>query len=461
MKYSRLPSHRAAGMAALALLLAPASPARAQDGETTARTALAALAAEERKQPSGRLALTVTERRGPFVAGEKLEDTRKRILATDRTLVVQGRLLYGPEGLFKDLGAPAGGNEPAGTRTRTSELAGIRRTLFEARVDGEDRKWALVTRATGSAPGDAILTRQVAKAADGIRWATARAEGERLTLDGARADERHSLVLRTGALPQVESWSLTRKIRGPQGDVEQTYRCEVAAGETAGSIKRIEEWVLNPPPYATVSYRATEVKSAEAAPVTASDLALSLPKGARVTDSRTDVTVEYEQTEAGVKDEDIARFVQQQTTGRAQAGDTAPPFDLRALRGKRVKLGDYRGKPLLLFWFASWSKAAEAAGAGLEQLYQEARRQGLQVLAINVAEEDQPELRAEAFRKRFNWSFPVALDLEGETQRRYGADAAVPKIAIVDRTGKLVYVKAGADWAAAAAALTPLLGGKK
>ena len=35
-------------------------------------------------------------------------------------------------------------------------------------------------------------------------------------------------------------------------------------------------------------------------------------------------------------------------------GETPPAFTLEALDGKKVALGDYRGKPVLLYFWASW-----------------------------------------------------------------------------------------------------------
>ncbi|HTE20026.1 MAG TPA: TlpA disulfide reductase family protein, partial [Armatimonadota bacterium] len=245
---------------------------------------------------------------------------------------------------------------------------------------------------------------------------------------------------------------------GPTGaKLEQTYTCDVTPGDAPASVKRVEEWVINPPPAANVAHRITEVTRFEpVAAVKAEELAVRFPTGTLVTDVRGDFPVEYEQTEEGVTDEQITAKSVELSEGRVKVGQPAPAVELRDLKGRPAGLQDYPGKIVVLVWFTSESRPAAAAGNSVEALNDAYKKRGVQFLGLNVGENAAPVKRAEAFRGRYKWSFPVLLD-DGEALRRYGMVAAVPKVAIIDRAGKLVYVQPGVDPDGIAATLDRLL----
>jgi peroxiredoxin len=428
----------------LALMVVPASAQGSASAEPVARQAFAAVASEEQKTVAGSLTLSISERRGRYIQGETQAEMRKR-LQTERALAAEGTVLFNRDGWLKDVKAAAEGALVVTSRTRTAEVGGSRRVLVEAKESGGDRKLGLIAKVTATTPGDAALTNRVSKLAQGIRWTESRKDGDRLVLRGERGEEKHEVAFAGGDRPQLRSWTLKRTVRGADGTVEQTYATELSY-DARSALSRIEEWVLNPPPYANVAYRTTEVKKfepiAEAA-VGAQALSLRFPKGTVVTDARGEVKVEYEQTEEGVDEADVAQFAAEEASRRIKIGSTASLPELKEANGKPLKTNDFKGKAILLFWFASWSDACEDAAKTIAELHDRYRRRGLQVIGINVAEEDSPGQKAEAFKKRFNWSFPVVLDLSGDTQRRFGAEPAVPKVAVIDPDGKLTYVSAG------------------
>ena len=119
-------------------------------------------------------------------------------------------------------------------------------------------------RSSSGTPADIILTHRVGQTLSGITWSSAKPEGELLRLEGKRGTERHTLLLQTGANPQVRSWTLVRHLEGPDGQsLDQRYVCEVTAGGTPGVPAQIEEAVSNPPPSANVAVRTTEIKKWE------------------------------------------------------------------------------------------------------------------------------------------------------------------------------------------------------
>ena len=440
------------GFAVTSVVFVPLS-ARAEDLPTAAQDAIKAISTEEAAHPMGRVTLQITERRGEYRDGEKLPETRER-LATERSQSWDGTVLFRPDGWFKDLYLLTAGKR-SGTHTRTVETAGLLRVLVETPRAEVTQRNGLVLRSSSGTPADIILTHRVGQTLAGITWASAKPEGDLLILEGKRGTERHTLLLQTGATPQIRNWTLVRHLEGPEGQsLDQRYVCEVTAGSTPGMPAQIEEAVINPPPSANVAMRITEIKKWEPLrQVEAETLHLVFPRGTVVTDTRGDAPIQYELTEDGLSDADITAAVQALGRGHARVGDAAPEWALPDTRGKTAKLGDYHGKVLVLFWFSTNSPASDGAAEAIQALAKKYGKNGTQFIAISAGD-DGPGV--DAYRNRFKWSFPVLLDPNAETLRRYGLETGVPKVAIIDRNGKIAYVRAGFDDEAIAAALEAL-----
>ena len=72
----------------------------------------------------------------------------------------------------------------------------------------------------------------------------------------------------------------------------------------------------------------------------------------------------------------------------AQVGNRAPDFELNNLEGQLVSLGDLRGKPVLINFWATWCPPCRAEMPYLQQIYEEWSDKGLVLLAINIGESD-------------------------------------------------------------------------
>lgn len=442
-----------------------AAPSFSQDAAGQARDVVARIAASEGGAGAGRITLGVREQRGVYRDRETLADVAKR-LAAEKTMQAEGTLTYGPGGWLKDLVVLGPGGVKTSTHTRTAESEGTLRLLVETAVNGQPQKLGRVSKLATTSPADAVLSRRVAKSLEGIQWSFAGPEGDLLKLQGTRATEKHILTLRrTDAAPgyQVASWDLTRFLVGPNGEtVEQSTTCRVTAGEKPGAISRIEEWVINRPPLGNVAYRITDIKKEDPLPgARPEDVLLKFPAGTVVTDARGEVPVEYEQTAEGVNEADVSRAANALAKGRAKEGDPAPPFEVRDLKGNPVRLSDYNGKILVLYWFSTASARAEEAAKLVRGLYDDYKGKGVQFLALGIADEGNVEQKADTLRKRAKWSFPVAIDATGEAMHRYGQEAGVPKVAVVDPRGTLVYARPGLNPDEVAGALDRLVKGAR
>jgi peroxiredoxin len=95
-----------------------------------------------------------------------------------------------------------------------------------------------------------------------------------------------------------------------------------------------------------------------------------------------------------------------------------PEFSLSTPDGKKISLKDFRGKIVLLNFWASWCVPCREEMPAMEKLYQEYKQKNFVVLAIAVKDRKQD---AVDFVKELKISYPIALDPEAQVGSLYGA----------------------------------------
>ena len=91
-------------------------------------------------------------------------------------------------------------------------------------------------------------------------------------------------------------------------------------------------------------------------------------------------------------------------------GQIAPEFTLLDADGQSFTLNQLRGRPLLIYFWATWCAPCRAEMPALEAAYQDHKKDGLVVIAIDVQEN--PEL-AQTFAKWLGVTFSVLDDGDG------------------------------------------------
>ena len=107
----------------------------------------------------------------------------------------------------------------------------------------------------------------------------------------------------------------------------------------------------------------------------------------------------------------------------------APDFRLRDFDGRMVALSDFRGKAVVLNFWASWCTPCREEMPILERLWQEFRDQGLVVLGIAVLDDEKD---AAAFVKALAITYPNVFDPDQTRMRLYRV-AALPTTVFIDR----------------------------
>lgn len=118
----------------------------------------------------------------------------------------------------------------------------------------------------------------------------------------------------------------------------------------------------------------------------------------------------------------------------------APGITLPRLDGTgETSLDDFRGKVVVLNFWASWCEPCKREAPMLEQAWRRYRARGLVVLGVDAQDFERDARR---FVERYGLTYPIAYDGPGESLPRYGL-SGFPETWWVDRRGRLVAYSRG------------------
>jgi peroxiredoxin len=133
---------------------------------------------------------------------------------------------------------------------------------------------------------------------------------------------------------------------------------------------------------------------------------------------------------------------------RATPPTAAPDFTVPGLRGGPLRLADFRGRVLLLNFWATWCPPCREEMPSMERLYLRYRDRGFTVLALSI---DRNLAAVPPFVEEFRLTFPIGLDSKMAVAELYRV-RALPTTIVIDRAGQVVAGAAGArDWDSPAA----------
>ena len=132
------------------------------------------------------------------------------------------------------------------------------------------------------------------------------------------------------------------------------------------------------------------------------------------------------------------------------AGKPAPAFALEDLSGKKVTLESYKGKAVLVNFWATWCAPCKIETPWLVELRNQYAAQGFEILGVSADDIDRDDAKKLAEEKKeiahsaeqMHIPYPVLID-GGSIDKEYGGLDELPMSFYVDRTGTVVAVQMG------------------
>ncbi|MGJ7921153.1 peroxiredoxin family protein [Neobacillus sp. LXY-4] len=116
-----------------------------------------------------------------------------------------------------------------------------------------------------------------------------------------------------------------------------------------------------------------------------------------------------------------------------EVGNTPPDFELKTLTGETAKLSDYKGKKVMLNFWATWCPPCKAEMPEMQKFY-EANKDNVEILAVNMDTNND----VAGFVQNTGLTFPILLDETNEVNKNYQI-VSIPTTFFIDENGVITY----------------------
>ncbi|MEZ0480002.1 peroxiredoxin family protein [Planococcus sp. SSTMD024] len=117
-------------------------------------------------------------------------------------------------------------------------------------------------------------------------------------------------------------------------------------------------------------------------------------------------------------------------------GQTAPDFTLTDQNGEMVKLSDYRGKKVILNFWATWCPPCRAEMPHMQEFHENNTGGDVEILAVNLTAQDNGDEAIRSFIDEFGLTFSMPMDETGSTAQTYQI-RTVPTTYILNTKGEI------------------------
>lgn len=118
----------------------------------------------------------------------------------------------------------------------------------------------------------------------------------------------------------------------------------------------------------------------------------------------------------------------------------APGWTLLDLNGKTVQSADFKGKVVVLDFWATWCPPCRAEIPGFAELQKQYGASGLAVVGVSVDQTSNPEIKS--FTETLGVNYPVVL-ADAKIVEAFGGIDGLPTTFVIDQTGHVVHQHLG------------------
>lgn len=124
-------------------------------------------------------------------------------------------------------------------------------------------------------------------------------------------------------------------------------------------------------------------------------------------------------------------------------GNEAPDFSLTTSDGKTVKLSDFRGKKVLLNFWATWCPPCRQEIPDMVKYYEANKDKNMIILGVNLTQAEKDPTTVPQFLKDNGITYPVLLDTKGIVADQFQV-SGIPTSYFIDSKGVIRQVYTGA-----------------
>jgi len=119
----------------------------------------------------------------------------------------------------------------------------------------------------------------------------------------------------------------------------------------------------------------------------------------------------------------------------------APEINFTLINGARLSLKSLRGRPVLIFFWATTCTICIAKIPEINALYRQLNPEGLEIIAVAMPYD--PPTHVASMAATMKMPYPVALDINAEVVRAFGDVVATPTTFLIGPEGNIIWRKLG------------------
>ena len=143
---------------------------------------------------------------------------------------------------------------------------------------------------------------------------------------------------------------------------------------------------------------------------------------------------QQEQAEVEAVEKPKTPAVPVEKTPPETAGNPAPSFTLQDLSGNEVSLSDFKGKVVILDFWATWCQPCVKEIPHFIELYEQYKDQGFAMVGISLDHQGVSDVKS--FVQKYQVNYPILMN-DGRADKAYGGIKYIPTTFVIDRTGNI------------------------